>query len=366
MVRDAPPCGDVHGPERPRRRDRPPRASPVRGRSSGAAPRRTTARRALALVALVAAPLALEASGSRTGLLLGRGGNPRRGDRARAGAFGLSEGARRGGRGPPRRRRRARSRPAARRGHRGGRPPAAPRRGPVVVELRRPREPSHALLADGPRDDVGRAPLGNRPRRVPVRVPGGLRAPPRQDLRDGRRDECAPRGGRRMRVARARPRALRGRSRSFLARGTPPSRKRRSIWRRAGPAPRFSRFLVACQTGSHLRFTEIGLLTSLVAAFLFVPRAQAREPPPGGAGSPRSARPGHPRGSGNRGGLRRGPPDRASLGARSGSGAGSAFTPPAARRARSAGAVRAPAGRSGRARRPCRSASRTRARTELR
>ena len=39
-------------------------------------------------------------------------------------------------------------------------------------------------------------------------------------------------------------------------------------------------FLVACQTGSHLRFTEIGLLTSLVAAFLFVPGAQAREPHP--------------------------------------------------------------------------------------
>ncbi len=39
-------------------------------------------------------------------------------------------------------------------------------------------------------------------------------------------------------------------------------------------------FLVACQTGSHLRFTEIGLLTSLVAAFLFVPPAEAREPRP--------------------------------------------------------------------------------------
>ncbi len=37
-------------------------------------------------------------------------------------------------------------------------------------------------------------------------------------------------------------------------------------------------FLVASQTGSHLRFTEIGLLTSLVAAFLFVSRGQAREP----------------------------------------------------------------------------------------
>jgi O-antigen ligase len=39
-------------------------------------------------------------------------------------------------------------------------------------------------------------------------------------------------------------------------------------------------FLVACQTGSHLRFTEIGLLTSLVAAFLFVPAAPARAPTP--------------------------------------------------------------------------------------
>ncbi|MGZ5428618.1 MAG: hypothetical protein ACXWFS_06380, partial [Thermoanaerobaculia bacterium] len=34
------------------------------------------------------------------------------------------------------------------------------------------------------------------------------------------------------------------------------------------------------QTGSHLRFTEIGLLTSLVAAFLFVPRGETREPLP--------------------------------------------------------------------------------------
>jgi O-antigen ligase len=33
---------------------------------------------------------------------------------------------------------------------------------------------------------------------------------------------------------------------------------------------------VACQTGSHLRFPEIGLLSSLVAGFLFVPRAEAR------------------------------------------------------------------------------------------
>ncbi len=35
--------------------------------------------------------------------------------------------------------------------------------------------------------------------------------------------------------------------------------------------------LLACQTGSHLRFTEIGILTSLVAAFLFEPGAY--EPP---------------------------------------------------------------------------------------
>jgi O-antigen ligase len=39
-------------------------------------------------------------------------------------------------------------------------------------------------------------------------------------------------------------------------------------------------FLLACQTGSHLRFTEIGLLTSLVAAFLFVPRGDVRAPLP--------------------------------------------------------------------------------------
>ena len=39
-------------------------------------------------------------------------------------------------------------------------------------------------------------------------------------------------------------------------------------------------FLVACQTGSHLRFTEIGLFTGLIAAFLFVPRSGERELPP--------------------------------------------------------------------------------------
>ncbi|MGE5716215.1 MAG: O-antigen ligase family protein [Acidobacteriota bacterium] len=39
-------------------------------------------------------------------------------------------------------------------------------------------------------------------------------------------------------------------------------------------------FLVACQTGSHLRFTEIGLLTSLVAAFLLGPPAEEREKAP--------------------------------------------------------------------------------------
>ncbi|HEX5856115.1 MAG TPA: O-antigen ligase family protein, partial [Thermoanaerobaculia bacterium] len=38
--------------------------------------------------------------------------------------------------------------------------------------------------------------------------------------------------------------------------------------------------LVACQTGSHLRFPEIGLLSSLVAGFLFVPRAEAHAPLP--------------------------------------------------------------------------------------
>src|ERR1035441_5957179 len=51
-------------------------------------------------------------------------------------------------------------------------------------------------------------------------------------------------------------------------------------------------FLVACQTGSHLRFTEIGLLTSLVAAFLFVPRAEAREPLPEEAEAPGGHAPG--------------------------------------------------------------------------
>ena len=37
--------------------------------------------------------------------------------------------------------------------------------------------------------------------------------------------------------------------------------------------------LVACQTGSHLRFPEIGLLAGLVAGFLFVPRLEARVRP---------------------------------------------------------------------------------------
>ncbi|MDL2719130.1 MAG: O-antigen ligase family protein, partial [Acidobacteriota bacterium] len=36
---------------------------------------------------------------------------------------------------------------------------------------------------------------------------------------------------------------------------------------------------VACQTGSHLRFPEIGLLTGLVAGLLFLPRLEARVPP---------------------------------------------------------------------------------------
>ena len=36
---------------------------------------------------------------------------------------------------------------------------------------------------------------------------------------------------------------------------------------------------VACQTGSHLRFPEIGLLAGLVAGFLFVPRLEARAQP---------------------------------------------------------------------------------------
>jgi len=37
---------------------------------------------------------------------------------------------------------------------------------------------------------------------------------------------------------------------------------------------------VACQTGSHTRFVEIGLLTSLAAAFLLVPRRSARDDRP--------------------------------------------------------------------------------------
>jgi len=36
---------------------------------------------------------------------------------------------------------------------------------------------------------------------------------------------------------------------------------------------------VACQTGSHLRFPEIGLLAGLVAGFLFLPRLEPREGP---------------------------------------------------------------------------------------
>jgi len=50
--------------------------------------------------------------------------------------------------------------------------------------------------------------------------------------------------------------------------------------------------LVACQTGSHLRFTEIGLLTSLVAAFLFVPSAESPEPLPADAEARRAHIPG--------------------------------------------------------------------------
>ena len=37
--------------------------------------------------------------------------------------------------------------------------------------------------------------------------------------------------------------------------------------------------VVACQTGSHLRFPEIGLLSGLVAGFLFLPRLEARAKP---------------------------------------------------------------------------------------
>jgi O-antigen ligase len=40
---------------------------------------------------------------------------------------------------------------------------------------------------------------------------------------------------------------------------------------------------VACQTGSHLRFPEIGLLASLAAGFLFASRPEARERPAGEA-----------------------------------------------------------------------------------
>ena len=125
-------------------------------------------------------------------------------------------------------------------------------------------------------------------------------------------------------------------------------------------------FLVACQTGSHLRFTEIGLLTSLVAAFLFVPRRarRASRRPRSRKLAGRTSRASSRQRESWEPSSRSFPPPAPPR--RSGSGAGSASTPPAARRARSAGAVRASAGRSGRARRPCRSASRTRARTELR
>jgi hypothetical protein len=44
--------------------------------------------------------------------------------------------------------------------------------------------------------------------------------------------------------------------------------------------------VVASQTGSHLRFPEIGLLTSLMAAFLFVPIGEARAPRPEEAHAP--------------------------------------------------------------------------------
>ncbi len=58
------------------------------------------------------------------------------------------------------------------------------------------------------------------------------------------------------------------------------SRERRDGVARAAGAALLGLF-VACQTGSHLRFPEIGLLAGLVAGFLFVPRAGERFAPPG-------------------------------------------------------------------------------------
>ncbi len=49
-------------------------------------------------------------------------------------------------------------------------------------------------------------------------------------------------------------------------------------WAARGAGAALLALVVACQTGSHLRFTEIGLLTSLVASFLFGPSVEAREP----------------------------------------------------------------------------------------
>ena len=173
------------------------------------------ARRVLALIALVAAPLALEASGSRTGLLLGGAGIV-------AGAIGL-----------------ARARLVS--------PKALaaalaalllagaalvrvlPRGGGIAAGGLLQRlgaglsSSSFADLAnhrtlfwrtalemtwDEPLSGIGLAGF-------PYEFPGAYARRHGEISRDGRRDERAPRGGRRMRVARARPRALRGRSAPF-------------------------------------------------------------------------------------------------------------------------------------------------------
>ena len=58
--------------------------------------------------------------------------------------------------------------------------------------------------------------------------------------------------------------------------------------RRRVPGAALAGLFVACQTGSHTRFFEIALLTSLVAGFLLVPHLTSREnrPAPGAAWRP--------------------------------------------------------------------------------
>ena len=227
------------------------------------------ARRALALVALVAAPVALESSGSRTGFLLAGAAA------IFAGAIGLararlvsprrSRGRRRR---PPRRRRRAR-RVLPRGGgiaaggllQRLGAAPRPRRASPTLANHRTMFwRTALEMTWDEPLSGIGLAGF-------PYEFPGAYARRHGADPGDGRRDERAPRGGRRMRVAR--PRSSRS-SRSFRsspARGTRRSRRRPVDPAARGAGRRASRALRGLPDRLAPALHEIGLLTSLVAAF---------------------------------------------------------------------------------------------------